>query len=377
MRLDELIAGLDHMHMPTQSAPTKRKSWLRTLVDPEGPWLWLVWLPFYAIPWLYVAPSLFQLAASIAGIGVFLALYLVSAKAQRTRPAFALGIAVVAIMLAPVGGNWGVIAIYAASVAGRIRSPRHAILLIALTCGSVVSTGLLLGQNIGWWAPAALLTLTVGASTLASAAVQHKNAELLKAHDEVRALSRLAERERIGRDLHDLVGRTLTLIAIKADLAERLVDADPEAAIQEIREMKTTARDGLKDVREALSGMREAGFSREIEAARLMLESAGIGFTVEGDAASIPKDRSGVLAMALREAVTNVVRHAEATQCRVVIGQNDTDVRVEVTDDGCGGSFQEAGGLSGMRERLKAAGGALELFPDGSGTRLVAMVPAG
>ena len=107
-----------------------------------------------------------------------------------------------------------------------------------------------------------------------------------------------------------------------------------------------------------------------------MLRAAEIGCTVEGDADAVAPEQGAVLAMALREAVTNVVRHAEASECRIVIEAEGANLRVEVADDGRGGSFREGGGLAGMRARLNAAGGALELLPETHGTRLVARVPA-
>ncbi len=349
---------------------------LRALIDPDRPWVWLVYLPFYAFPWAFEGPTPFKLIASAAGLAAFLAVYLASAKAKGDLTPFVLAILFIALALSPVGGNWAVIAVYAAARAGEVRPPRRAIALIGVTCATVVAAGLLLGQHFFWWGPGALLVMMVGGSNLSAAALRDKNVALLAAQDEVRSLTRIAERERIARDLHDLIGRTLTLIAVKADLAAKLVVSDEDAARTEAREIGSVAREGLKEVRDALSGMQGLVLAREVTAARAMLSAAGIGCTIEGDAAMINPAQGAVVAMALREAVTNVVRHAEASECRIVIDANGANVRLEVADDGSGGPFHEGGGLAGMRARLNAAGGALELLSETHGTRLIARVPA-
>ena len=359
-----------------QNSTSPKGGRLRALIDPNGPWVWLIYLPFYAFPWVFKAPMQFELLASIAGLSVFLVIYLASARAKGDLTPFVLAIAFIAMALSPLGGNWSVIAVYAAARAGEVRPPRRAMVLIGVICATIFATGLLLGQSFLWWGPGALLVVMVGGSNLSAAALRDKNSALLAAQDEVRALSRIAERERIARDLHDLIGRTLTLIAVKADLAAKLVGSDDEAARTEARAIGTVAREGLKEVREALSGMQGLVLTREVAASRAMLSVAGISCTVEGDAAIVGPAQGAVLAMALREAVTNVVRHAEANECRIVIESDGSNLRVEVVDDGRGGSLREGGGLAGMRARLTAAGGALELLSETHGTRLVARVPA-
>ncbi|MGB3739345.1 MAG: sensor histidine kinase [Pontixanthobacter sp.] len=364
-----------------------RDGW-RAFIDPDRPWVWLIYLPFYAFPWVFQKPTPIELVASATGLCVFLVVYLASARATDRLIWCVLAILGVALALAPFGGNWTVIAIYAAARGGEVREPRRAIVLIMTIVATIIATGLLTGQSFFWWGPGALLSVMVGGSNVSAAALRRKNAELLTAQDEVRALSRLAERERIARDLHDLIGRTLTLIAVKADLTRKLVGRDDAAARGEAEAIGTVARDGLKDVRAALSGMQRMGLQHEIAAARDILDAAGIACSVEGDAADMDPEQGAVLAMALREAVTNVVRHAEAKECRIVVAADGHRVSVEVADDGCGpsfqdsgfreagGSFREGGGLAGIRARLNAAGGALNLAPGTRGTRLIASVPA-
>ena len=174
--------------------------------------------------------------------------------------------------------------------------------------------------------------------------------------------------------LHDLLGRTLTLISLKAELAAKLAATDPDCATAEMRDVAQAARNGLAEVRAAVSGMTGASFSRELDLSRTALDAAGIIATTE--AAALPMGEAGaVLGMALREAITNVVRHSEAGHCRIAIENDPFEARLIVEDDGSGGSFHEGAGLTGMRTRLAAAGGSLHVEGSASGTRLRATLP--
>jgi len=184
---------------------------------------------------------------------------------------------------------------------------------------------------------------------------------LRRAHQDVKEMAKVAERERIARDLHDLLGHTLSVIALKSELASKLADRDPARATDEIREVERVSRDALAEVRAAVEGYKRRGFSGEIREARLVLASAGVRLDVEvGDIPLLPRQET-VLALALRESVTNVVRHARASVCRVVLGLEHGDVVLTVQDDGSGGLPREGNGLAGMRERVTGAGGALNI----------------
>ncbi len=221
-----------------------------------------------------------------------------------------------------------------------------------------------------------MLIVMTGLSTVSRESLYEHNRALAEAQDEVRRLSRTAERERIARDLHDLIGRSLTLVALKADLAARLIATEPARAAAEMRGVAEVAREGLAEVRASLAGMAGGSLGREADASRAALAAAGIDATLEGDPDTIPPEAGAVLAMTLREAVTNVIRHAGATQCRLSIAAANGVARLAVVDDGRGGSFLEGFGLAGMRQRLTAAGGTLTLGPAHPGTRIEATVPA-
>ncbi len=349
-----------------------RRSWI------EGPLPWLAYLPFYAMPWFWRPPDETGLALSILGIALFLPVYLLGYNAgQRTRTVAAAIILLIGCGLAPFGGSWTVFPIYAAAMVGYLRPPRRAIAAILTIAALTGGVGIALGQMTLWWLPGLLLAMMTGFGTFSREAFYKRTQALLASQEEVRRLAGTAERERMARDLHDVVGRSLTLIALRADLAAKLVTPDAAAAQAEMQAVAAIARTGLADVRAALSGTAGGSLGHELESSREALKAAGIAATVTGDICTIPPDAGAVLAMTLREAVTNVIRHAGAGTCRIDLMTDDTTASVGIVDDGRGGSFREGHGLTGMRQRLAAAGGTLEIVRRGSGTCVAARVPMG
>jgi len=182
-----------------------------------------------------------------------------------------------------------------------------------------------------------------------------------------------AERERIGRDLHDILGHSLTTIAVKADLARRLVERDPASAASEIEELATVARQALADVRATASGMREVRLASELASARSVLVAAGLECRTPSALPSLSDDRSELFGYVVREAVTNVVRHAGASVCTIEVGPDE----VSVADDGGGLRRGQGNGLTGLASRVEDAGGRLVVESDASGTRMTATLMAG
>ena len=207
-----------------------------------------------------------------------------------------------------------------------------------------------------------------------------KNAELALSHAEVRRVAAFAERERIGRDLHDLLGHTLSIVALKAELAGKLIGRDPQGAQREMAEVARIARDTLSEVRATVSGMRNAVLAAELASAKLLLHADNIRLALHIDEVVLKPDAESALAMSLREAITNVQRHAGARFVVVKLQREGNGLAMEIHDDGRGGTLRAGNGLTGMRERLEAHGGSLE-FPGNSnrndrGTTLIARLPA-
>ncbi|MGO4501897.1 MULTISPECIES: sensor histidine kinase [unclassified Dyella] len=208
---------------------------------------------------------------------------------------------------------------------------------------------------------------------------QRKDVALRLSQEEVRRLATLAERERIGRDLHDLLGHTLSLVALKSELARKLALVDAERAQREMEEVERVARHALAEVRTAVTGMRRGDLAAELVSARLMLEASGVGFHGAFSCeVQLPAQVEAPLALVLREAVTNIYRHAKANTARVDFTIDRHSFHMRVTDDGCGGLSVHGNGVSGMRERVRALGGSLQIdSPPRHGTVLTVQVPLG
>ncbi len=190
--------------------------------------------------------------------------------------------------------------------------------------------------------------------------------------DESRAeLALVAERERVARDVHDVLGHSLTALSIKAELAARLIDVDPERARAELVSIQETARQALAEVRSTVGGLRASNLDAELDAAPRVLADAGVRTVVHGEVADTDPRHRTLLAWVLREAVTNVVRHAAATTVVVDLGPRG----ITVTDDGAGVTRPEGNGLRGMRERVADAGGTLVVGDAGPGTRVEVLLP--
>ena len=221
----------------------------------------------------------------------------------------------------------------------------------------------------------ALFPVIIGAGNTFFAERNRMNRKLRKANEEVEHLAKVAERERIARDLHDVLGHTLSVITLKSELAGKLIDRDPERAGKEIREVEEISRQALSDVRDAIRGYRSKGLAAELAQAKSTLETAGL--TVQCDAATtmkLPAMQESVLSLAVREGVTNVVRHAQARSCRLRLEQQNGSCRLEIHDDGQGFSTMEGNGLRGMRERVEMLGGTLDRT-NRSGTMLIITLP--
>ena len=181
----------------------------------------------------------------------------------------------------------------------------------------------------------------------------------------------VAERERVARDVHDVLGHSLTALSVKAELAARLVDLDPQRAKAELESIQATARQALAEVRATVGGLRAGNLEAELAAAPRVLADADISVTVVGDVADTDPRHRALMAWVLRESVTNVVRHARARSVVIELGPDG----IAVTDDGGGCTGAEGNGLRGMRERVSGAGGTLDVTPGTPGTRVRVALP--
>jgi two-component system sensor histidine kinase DesK len=345
------------------------------------------WAPLWSLLYLgflfmNYSPRSHWLGVTLASILVFLPLYfLAQLRTGRRQLAYALAVAMLGYLLLLQNTGANTYLVYAGAMLGSSGVGLRVLLKWIFAAALVFALeAWLLGwpeQYIGLSvAITAMLMVAIGAANHFHHEKRLRQAELKLSHEEVRRLAALAERERIGRDLHDLLGHTLSLITLKSELAVKLFDRDPLAARREIVDVERVARDALGQVRRAVTGIRTAGLAAELASARLLLESGDVRLDYAMTPAALPPEVETVLALTLREAITNIQRHAQASHARVDVAVDADAARLTIRDTGVGTVIGPGNGLSGMRERLALLGGRLEIESmRGRGTRLDASIP--
>ncbi|HYO75804.1 MAG TPA: sensor histidine kinase, partial [Thermoanaerobaculia bacterium] len=278
------------------------------------------------------------------------------------------------ILCWPVSHGAGAFFIYAAGMLAQLEPPRRAAAAVVAVALIATAEAFVLQRDPISSAWPVVFALLIGGINIHFAQVNRSNARLRIARDEIEHLAKLAERERIARDLHDLLGHTLSLVILKSELASKLADRDPDRARDEIRDVERIAREALTEVRSAVIGYRSGGLQAELQHARSALSSAGVTFESSTPNVQLPAAHEAVLCLALREAITNIVRHAGARHCRAAVAVVGNDCTLTIADDGRGGNAPFGSGLTGMRERVEVLGGSLTR--DGRrGTTLTVVLP--
>jgi two-component system sensor histidine kinase DesK len=321
---------------------------------------------------------LLQWTVALAVVVVFLPIYVLVHRAPGPVRHWAPVVTtVLGALAAPLNSGATVLFVYAAAFAAAGRTRRTALLWLAGLTAIVIVLVLLSSVPMPWrlwaFAPSLVLVWVVGLVTVEEMEEDRAN----RIHNaRVEHLATLSERERISRDLHDLLGQTLTGIVVRSQLAQRLTRADAEAGIAEMAEVEQAARAALTEVRATVSGWRQVDLDDELAVSRNALTAAGVMMEVSREPGLVlTPSAETALGLALREAVTNVVRHANARHCSVALHRVGGQVVLEVADDGVGGEAPDGNGLTGMRERIAALGGEVQRLA-GGGTALTVAVPA-
>jgi two-component system sensor histidine kinase DesK len=357
--------------------------------------------PFFSGPRLSTAQTAFLAPASLILIVVVNRYVVGFARPLRPRnrasTAWLIGIVALGISILAVGGlNWVGAIFIAGAAAGRLTRSAWAA-TAAGTCTAAAALGVGLAHGVGFGGGALELTLGPLLATF-FAYTAARRSELVDTLRETRAeLARMAvadERLRIARDLHDLLGHSLSLITLKAELAGRVIGADPDRAATEIADLETVARRSLSEVRAAVTSYRQPSLAAEIAAARQMLSAAGMECQVDTPTPiELPPDTDALLAWTVREGTTNVVRHSGARRATITITVTADEAAADIADDGVGpawqagsGSGESAAGLSraaehgsgltGLTERARLAGAQIGAGegPGGKGFRLLVRV---
>ncbi|MDX3353835.1 sensor histidine kinase [Streptomyces sp. ME01-24h] len=283
------------------------------------------------------------------------------------------------LMTFTLGEAFLVLFVYLAVGCGAVLPSRRASWALPLVAAVLAAVAGIIGASEGLVVSLLVPCLLGGYSMTGVRRLVRTTRELREARAAIAQLAATEERLRLARDLHDLLGHSLSLITLKSELAGRMLPDRPGDAAAQVADIERVSRQALVDVREAVSGYRRPTLAGEIAAARGVLQAAGVRAVLPSAVtAPLTPEAEGALAWALREAVTNVVRHSGASRCAVTVAEDDGTVRLTVADDGRGpdsGGTRRGNGLTGLEERLLLAGGRLETVAEG-GFTLRAVVPA-
>jgi two-component system sensor histidine kinase DesK len=344
------------------------------------PYLWAFSLTFMLWQYFFVPPRGIELVMLGLTVLLFLPLYLYSFWVTGRAAVLCILLScLVGMLWAPYNTGAGTLFVFAAGMCGRLAPGRNSYRMLALVLGLATLAGLLLSPiGVTFLFAPWLIGVAVGLSSIMEVGLRTSRKQLLRKQEEVEHMARIAERERISRDLHDLLGHSLSLIALKAELAGKLAERDVEACRREIGDIEASARRALAEVRAAVTGYRESGWSGALASARASLAAANVALDEDIQHFPLGPAAEHVLALALREAVTNVVRHAGATRCTVKLALEAGEAVLRVFDDGDrldpGSEVRVGNGLTGMRERAASVGGSLRIGVD-KGLRLELRLP--
>ncbi|MEA5446709.1 sensor histidine kinase [Gammaproteobacteria bacterium AB-CW1] len=339
------------------------------------PYLWLVYLSFFFIEWFFRPVPVWELALSGLALAVFIGAYFRSFwVGSRQRLRMIVLTTLIGLAITPINSGGIVFFIYAAATAGTLLPRSLALGTMAAVILVVLAQSAYLGLPLQYWLVGTVIGGFVGLANLYYTGVSSENAALRLSQQEVQALAATRERERISRDLHDLLGQSLALMSLKAQLARRLIDRDPQQAEAELHIIEEQAREALQQVRDAVRGYRRASLASESADAHLSLVSQEVEFDYELPEQPLPADVDAELALVLREAVTNVLRHSRAEHCRLTVRPSGQDLHFHFSDDGNPGMIEEGNGLSGMRQRIAGLGGRFHVSTE-QGLHIQATLP--
>ncbi|MCC7009592.1 MAG: sensor histidine kinase [Acidobacteria bacterium] len=350
---------------------------LRPLPSESHPKLKYLWLVYIASPLSFLISAdpggASPVVPTLLSIAAFLPLYFWGYRTTGLMAGVPIGgMTALGAWLMPLNPGGSVFFLYAGTLTCRVDRPRAGVVILA---GIVVVitlervAGLIATTSWAWTTGA---TLMFGGLAMYFTEVGRK---LKTAQDEARHMAVVAERERIGRDLHDLLGHTLSVIALKSDLAARLARADPDRCLAELTDVQRISREALAQVREAVYPTQALSLARQVSGAEAALTAAGIALDVDLPSITLGVSDERVLAWIVREATTNIIRHASARRCTISVRQDADAVRLEIADDGRGGEIREGTGFRSMRARVADCDGTFE-YDSSTGVRLQVTLPA-
>jgi two-component system sensor histidine kinase DesK len=355
--------------------------------------LWVIWLVFLWFPitaLLKAHPGILHIAIVLTAAAVFAAVYVwhivrslrqlrVGEPMPAPWPALTVMAAIALALTLGDRQDWIELFIFVTVSFGPALPPRRALIGVGLIVLLAPALGLAVGVGPTLAFQMMFQSAISGTAVIIVVRTVVLDRELRLAREEIAHLAVSEERLRFARDLHDLLGHSLSLIALKSELAAKLATAAPERAAAEMRDVESAARAALQEVREAVAGYRQPTLASELQSAREILAAARIDYTRQGEAGPLPAAQEAALSWAVREGVTNVIKHSRAKSCTIQVTRDGHSVGLEVRDDGRGappGGGKPGSGLPGLTERVTSLGGSCEAGPGpGGGYRLAVTLP--
>lgn len=360
----------------------KIDSWLlpRNLNEQFSPYVWLIYLPLFFVPVIIFHQEpmdlVWTLLATIAFLGLYFHAYWVKSQDVIYH---IVTILLIATLTAFVTATACTLFIYAGAFCSRLKPLKYAVAVLIGLLLWITAISWIFDFESYFYMPALIFTLIVGVLNIYQYALHQNKQALILSRKETQRLAQVAERERIARDLHDLIGHTFSVITLKADLAGRLLDKgqdkDLEKARIEIKQLEDISRDALSQVREVVSGYRTSDLLSELANAKNVFGSVDIEFqyhfeNIDEQHIELDPVSNKELAIVLRELVTNIIKHAKATQVTVIIKHEDGKIVLAIQDNGQGfeNSQHKGFGIKGIEERIQKLKGFVNIKTGGQHT---------
>jgi len=353
-------------------------------------WLLLLYVPLGVV--FHGTPSTLTVVGTLLSMGVFIAVYVAywlrwfRYPSLRVTTIFVVALMILGLLINVASNTWSinpfVFPIVIAGYAYPVRLAIVSVLGLSLVAMVLVQPALFAVRlpaidDVVLELLGALQLLLFGFGAIGIARLVGTIRELQLAREQLARLAVEQERTRFARDVHDLMGHSLSVITLKGELASQLIESAPQQALDEVRDIVKVARNALREVRETVSGYRQPTLASEIAGAQAALAAAGIECTIEQSAGALTSETEAVLAWTVREGATNVIRHSKAHRCSIVLKRDDDFVRLDIVDDGPSSAVPQVGnGLRGLGERVRDQNGRLEAEPlPHQGFRLRVVLP--
>jgi two-component system sensor histidine kinase DesK len=300
----------------------------------------------------------------IAGLMTFLVLYFRAFSAQENDLIYYIAaMCFIGVALSEINIGANIFFIYAAVFSGELYNKRKALITLLLVLAFIIFYSVITDKSSYFWLPAIFMSITLGLLNINRTEVLKKNKALIQSQQETKHLAKIAERERISRDLHDLLGHSLSVITLKSELAGKMIDkgVSPEKIKTEIKAVEELSRKTLAQVRDAVKGYNIATIKGELLQVRVATEAAKIELIANIELESLPTGIESELALIIREAITNVIRHAETEKVWIVLKQVSTNLTLTISDQGQITTIKEQSGMQNMRTRINQIGGEMNV----------------